>query len=139
MKSFEGKPIAEEFAAREAVARKKFEAQLAAEKSRRPKHSGVGFLGSALGIKNLNEFPDGLNLVEGFEQGKMLQDQIRERGQKQYELIDKEIRENGEKFLKESAEEEEKAKNEQMRSMKQGLTGWFGTKKEEAKVDEVTK
>ena len=66
------------------------------------------------------------SLSEGFEQGKMLMDQIRERGQKVYEALDKQIRENGEEWLREAAAEEEKMKEEQMKGMKAGLTGWFG-------------
>jgi import inner membrane translocase subunit TIM50 len=56
----------------------------------------------------------------------MLWDQIRERGQKNYEMIDREIRENGEKWLAEMAAEEEKALQEQMASMKGSFTGVFG-------------
>ena len=63
---------------------------------------------------------------EAFAQGKMLQDQARERGQRNYELLEKEIRENGEKWLKEEAALEEKAKEEGMKAMKSGFTGWFG-------------
>jgi hypothetical protein len=36
---------------------------------------------------------------EGLAQGKMLWDQIRERGQKNYEMIESEIRLNGEKWV----------------------------------------
>ena len=63
---------------------------------------------------------------EGLAQGKMLWDQIRERGQKNYEMIEKEIRENGEKWLAEMAAEEEKARQEQMAMMKGSFTGMFG-------------
>ena len=128
LKSFAGTNIPTEFAAREAVARERFESQLAAEKAKKPKRS-IGFLGSALGIKTPPGGMDGVeggSFSEGFDQGKMLQDQIRERGQKQYEMLEKEIRENGEKWLKEMAAEEEKAKEEAMKGMTAGLTGWFG-------------
>ena len=64
--------------------------------------------------------------TEAFEQGKMWQDQVRERGLKQYEWLDQQIRENGEKWLKEQAAEEEKMKEEQLKGMKQGFLGWFG-------------
>ncbi|KAK5677632.1 mitochondrial inner membrane protein required for protein import [Elasticomyces elasticus] len=56
----------------------------------------------------------------------MLWDQIRERGQKNYEMIDREIRENGEKWLAEMAAEEEKFREEQMKSMKGSFTSMFG-------------
>ncbi|MCJ1437440.1 mitochondrial inner membrane protein required for protein import [Xylographa pallens] len=128
LKSFSGTNIPTEFAAREALARERFESQLAAEKAKKPKRS-LGFLGSALGIKTPPGGVDGVeggSFSEGFDQGKMLQDQIRERGQKQYEMLEKEIRENGDKWLKEMAAEEEKAKEEAMKGMTAGLTGWFG-------------
>ena len=64
--------------------------------------------------------------AEAFAQGKMLQDQARERGQRNYEALEKEIRENGEKWLKEEQMHEEKAKEEGMKAMKSGFTGWFG-------------
>jgi len=67
--------------------------------------------------------------AEAFAQGKMLQDLARERGQRQYELLEKEIRENGEKWLKEEAAAEEKAKEEGMKAMKSGFTGWVGGSK----------
>lgn len=38
----------------------------------------------------------------------MLSDQIREQGQKQYEFLEKQIRENGEKWLREEEEEQKK-------------------------------
>ena len=128
LRSFEGKHIPSEFAHRESLAREKFQKQLAEDRAKRPRRSGVGFLGNALGMKPTSAGIDGIEqtLSEGFEQGKMLQDQIRERGQKQYEMIEKEIRENGEKWLKEMAVEEEKAKEEQMKGMQTTLVGVFG-------------
>jgi import inner membrane translocase subunit TIM50 len=131
LKSFEGTHIPTEFAAREAVARKKFQEQLEEEKRKRPKHSGVGFLGNVLGIKHQSMMmdPSDQTPAEAFAQGKMLQDLARERGQKQYEMLEKEIRENGEKWLKEEAALEEKAKEEATKAMKSGFSGWFGTGK----------
>lgn len=127
IKSFEGKHIPTEFATREAVARERFQKQLADERAKRPKRSGVGFLGSVLGMSAQTTGLDGMeSLSEGFAQGKMLQDQIRERGQKQYEMLEREIRENGEKWLKEMAEEDEKAKQEQMKGMSKSFAGMFG-------------
>ena len=126
LKSFEGKHIPTEFASREAVARERFQQQLAEEKAKRPKRSGVGFLGSALGIKPTSA--DGLDqsFSEGFAQGKTYQDQVRERGQKGYEVLEKEIRENGEKWLKEMAAEEKKMQEEAMKGMKSGVLGFLG-------------
>lgn len=126
--SFEGQHIPTEFSRREAVARQKFHEQLAEEQKKRPKHSGVGFLGKALGIKHQNMMmdPTEQSPAEAFAQGKMLQDQARERGQKNYEMLEREIRENGEKWLKEEAALEEKAKEEATKAMKSGFSGWFG-------------
>jgi import inner membrane translocase subunit TIM50 len=56
----------------------------------------------------------------------MLIDLARERGQKNYEALEKMIREEGEKWLKEEAAHEEMAKQEGMKAMKSGLTGFFG-------------
>ena len=128
LKSFEGTYIPTEYAKREAVARERFHQQLAEERAKRPRRSGVGMLGNALGIKPMGGGLDGTEqtLSEGFDQGKTYQDLVRERGQRQYEMIDKEIRENGDKWLKELADEEEKAKEETMKGMKSSFLGFFG-------------
>ena len=123
LKSFEGKHIPTEYARREAIARKKFQEQYAEERAKRPKRSGVGLLGSTLGLgKSPGAGLDGMepSLSAGFEQGKTLMDQVRERGQKQYELLEKEIRENGHKWLEEMAAEEKKFQEEAMKNMKGG-------------------
>lgn len=126
--SFEGQHIPSEFAKREAVARKKFHEQIAAEKAKAPKRSGMKLLSGALGMNHRTQMmdPTELSPAEAFAQGKMLQDQARERGLKNYENLEREIRENGEKWLKEEAANEEKAKEEAMKAMKTGFTGWFG-------------
>ncbi|KAL3422228.1 mitochondrial import inner membrane translocase [Phlyctema vagabunda] len=128
LKSFEGSHIPSEFAAREAVARKKFQEQMLEEQKKRPKRSGVGFLSNALGMKpqSMMVDPNEQTPAEAFAQGKMLQDLARERGIRNYENLEREIRENGEKWLKEEAAQEEKAKEEGMKAMKSGFTGWFG-------------
>ncbi|TQS31348.1 hypothetical protein Golomagni_08369, partial [Golovinomyces magnicellulatus] len=100
LKSFEGKHIPTEFSRREAIARKEFNAKMKNEK-KHSKPSGVGALGNLLGLKpsnmSMTVSPDGeQNPTEAFAQGKMLQDIARERGQRNYELLEKEIRENGE-------------------------------------------
>ncbi|RKF61433.1 Mitochondrial import inner membrane translocase subunit tim50 [Erysiphe neolycopersici] len=128
LKSFEGKYIPTEFARREAIARKKFHEQLEEEKKRRPKRSLLGLLGDSLGIKYQPMMfdPNEQSPAEAFAQGKMLQDQARERGQRNYQILEKEIRENGEKWLKEEAALEEKSKEESMKALKSGITGFFG-------------
>ena len=131
LKSFEGMHIPTEFAKREATAREEFNKRLEEERGRRPKYSGVASLGRALGIKTEPALGglmlgDGESVAQGLEQGKMLSDQIRERGQREYERMEREIRENGEKWLKEMADEEKKAQEEQMKSMRTGAMSWFG-------------
>ncbi|KAH8813051.1 HAD-like domain-containing protein [Xylogone sp. PMI_703] len=128
LKSFEGSHIPTEFARREAIARKKFQEQLAEEQKKRPKRSGLGLLTNALGVKQGSMMidPTEQSTADALAQGKMLQDIARERGQRNYEALEKEIRENGEKWLKEEAAAEEKAKEEGMKAMKSGFTGWFG-------------
>lgn len=130
LETFKDKHIPTEFARREAIARKKFHEQLAEEQKKRPKHSGVGFLGKALGIKHQTQMmdPNDQSPAEAFAQGKMLQDQARERGQRVYEMLEREIRENGAKWLAEEAAMEEKAKAEMTKNMKSGMNSWFGGK-----------
>ncbi|KAL1901083.1 mitochondrial inner membrane protein required for protein import [Sporothrix stenoceras] len=140
LKSFEGKDIPTEFARREAIARAEFEKQLAAQRRGRPKQGsggGIGGLGSLLGLKSSNMSvmvpADGeLGIAEQLAQGKMLQDIARERGQKTYEMMEKEIRENGEKWLKEEAAMQEKMQQEAMQNMKQSFTGWFVSPEQQA-------
>lgn len=134
LKSFDGKHIPTEFARREAVARAEFNKQLEAQRGKsvaKGKAGGMSMLSSMLGLKPTNlslmVAPDGEeNPAEAFAKGKMLQDIARERGQRNYELLEKEIRENGEKWLKEEAELQEKAQKEAMKSMQSSFTGWFG-------------
>lgn len=83
-------------------------------------------MNSALGIKPQAAFEGEQSASEAFAQGKMLQDQARERGQKAYEHLEKMIREQGEKWLKDEAAMEEAAKQEGMKAMKSGFTGMFG-------------
>lgn len=125
IKSFDGTFIPTEFAVREKKMREKFQQQMEEERKSRPSR-GVGGLASMLGLKPQSSLDGQSSMAEGLEQGKMLWDQIRERGQMNYEMMEKEIRENGETWLKMMAEEEEKARQEQMKSMRGSLTGFFG-------------
>lgn len=144
LKSFENKHIPTEFARREGLARANFNKQLEEERRKHPSKgkSGMAALGGMFGLKpqnmNLMVVPDGeINPADAFAQGKMLQDIARERGQRNYEEIEKMIRENGEKWLKEEAALQEQAQKEAMNSMKSSFTGWFvpggeGEKKQQA-------
>ncbi|KAL9581574.1 MAG: hypothetical protein Q9212_003827, partial [Teloschistes hypoglaucus] len=107
LKSFENTHIPTEYARRENIAREKFRKQYAEETGARSNRSsssssGGGFL-SRLGLTSSAPrmvAPDGSpeeSLSEAYAAGKTYMDQVRERGQRAYELLDKEIRENGEK------------------------------------------
>lgn len=148
LKSFEGKHIPTEFARREAIARSEFNKQLEAERRKHPAKgtSGMAALGGLFGLKPQNMsvmvVPDGeINPADAFAQGKMLQDIARERGQRNYEEMEKMIKENGEKWLKEEAAMQEQAQKEAMNSMKSSFTGWFlpGAAQEETKKEGETK
>lgn len=126
LKSFEGKHIPTEFAAREKVAREKFERELGEERGHRTKRIGKGFMNSLLGIRpGMGGEAGELSPAEAYEQGKMLQDQIRERGQKQYEALEKEIRENGDKWLADMAADAKKMNDEHMKGMKNSIASVF--------------
>ncbi|KAI9654556.1 MAG: mitochondrial inner membrane protein required for protein import [Trizodia sp. TS-e1964] len=131
LESFKGKHIPTEFARREQAARLQLQAQLLEEQAKRPKISGLGYLSSILGIKPSLGGPDGMELTpsQALEKGITVHDQIRERGQKQYEVLEKQIRENGEQWLKEMAAEEEKMKAEQMKGMRSSLPSFLGGEK----------
>lgn len=95
----------------------------------------MGALGGLLGLK-----PSKMSMTvpidgeqdpsEAYAQGKMIQDIARERGQRNYQALEKEIRENGEKWLKEEQQAMEKAQQEMMNSMMGNFSGMFGSKKE---------
>ncbi|KAI3324658.1 NIF-domain-containing protein [Xylariaceae sp. AK1471] len=131
LKSFQGKHIPTEFARREAIARAEFQKQVESQKRKRP--SGMGALGNMLGLKgnmSMTQPAEGeVSPSEAFAQGKMLQDIVRERGQKHYEMMEKQIRENGEQWLKEAQQAQEQQQAEAMNSMKSSFTGWFGPPK----------
>ena len=63
------------------------------------------------------------SVAEGLSQGKMLSDQIRERGQREYERLEREIQLNGAKWLKEMEEEEKRMMESSMKDMR---NSWFG-------------
>ncbi|KAK3985076.1 mitochondrial import inner membrane translocase [Cladorrhinum sp. PSN332] len=129
LQSFEGKHIPTEFARREALARAEHNRRVGASKAKAP-GGGIGWLSSHLGLKPSNMSlmvgPEGEeNPTEAFAKGKMLQDIARERGMRNYLMLEEEIKKNGEKWLKEEQELQEKLQKEAMNSMKTSLTGWF--------------
>ncbi|PSK60399.1 hypothetical protein B9Z65_549 [Elsinoe australis] len=132
IESFKDKDIPTEFARREAIAREEFQKQYQEQQGKKPRASLGGFLSSALGVKPAAA-PGSLVLggaegqsqtvSEGLAQGKMISDQIRERGQREYLRMEEEIRKNGEKWLKDMEEEEKRLMESSMKDMKKG---WFG-------------
>lgn len=123
LKSYEGTYIPVEFAKREQRMRERHAAVLEEEQKKKPKYSISG-LASLLGLKPQPTF-------EGLESGpydsnKMILDQLRERGRKQYEFLEREIRVNGDKFLAEMAEEEEKFRQEQVKGMQNSFFSFLG-------------
>jgi mitochondrial import inner membrane translocase subunit TIM50 len=123
LKSFEGTYIPAEFAKREKLLREKFEARLAEERKKKPTRS-VGGIASMFGVKS-QVAPDGTD-PNALAEGEMLWDQIRKRGQKQYELNEKRIKEEGQKWLDDMAAEEKKVQEESLKSMKGSFLGFFG-------------
>jgi len=126
IESFRDKDIPAEFARRESITREQFNAQLAKEKSSRPKKSLGGLFNSALGMKSQGggmSLDNETSVAEGLREGNMLSDQIRERGQREYMRLEEEIRKNGEKWLKEMEEEEKRLMESSMKDMRKS---WFG-------------
>jgi mitochondrial import inner membrane translocase subunit TIM50 len=128
LKSFEGKSIPVEFARREKLLREKFEAERKTKGGKPRKSLGLGGLFK-------QQSTDGLpSTDEALAEGKMVWDMIRERGQRNYMEIEKNIREEGAKWLAEREAEEKRMQEEAMKNMTRGgLSGWFGGKKEETK------
>lgn len=120
LKSFEstkGDEIPAKFAEREKALRERFNKLMEEEKKKKPSIN-MGTIISAVSGSSSSQ------------SDKMPWDLLREQGQKNYEMIETQIRENGETWLKEMAEEEEKARQEQMKGMKSSFTGMFGANSE---------
>ena len=117
LKSFQGTYIPAEFARREKLLRQKFEEKEAAGRPRKKASLGLGSIFSTRNADSTTHEP---------AQGKMLWDQIRERGQQHYQELDRRIREEGDKWLADQAAELKKLEEEAMREMK---TSWMGKTK----------
>ncbi|KAK1910411.1 hypothetical protein P3342_006688 [Pyrenophora teres f. teres] len=66
------------------------------------------------------------NISQGMNEGKMMIDMYREFNKQNYIHLEKQIRENGEQWLKEMADEEKKMQEAQIKDMKAGAFGWLG-------------
>lgn len=128
LKSFHSEDIPREYARREAMMREKQQKAMAEHLKKRGK-TGGGFMSALTGPSQTQLIgPDGTplpSLSEAMAQGKTYQDYVRERGQKQYEMLEKQIKENGDKWLKEMADEEKKMSDEAMQGMKKSATSWI--------------
>ena len=121
LKSFEGKYIPAEFARREKLLREKFEAE----------RKGKGKPKKSLGLGSLfkQQSPDGIPSTEdAMAEGKMYWDIMRERGQRNYMELEKNIREEGAKFLAEREAEEKRMQEDAAKNLRSGgfLPGWLG-------------
>ncbi len=123
LKSFEGKDIPAEFARCEAIARAEHKKRLEAVRGKRAAPGGgMGWIAGLIGLKPAaigDNNPD--DPREALLEGKMLQDIARERGIKNYEYMEEQIRKNGAQWLKEDQEAQERAQKEAMKS----LTSWW--------------
>jgi import inner membrane translocase subunit TIM50 len=118
IKSFDGKHIPTEYARREAALREQFNREVAEKRKNKPSMSIGSLIASTLGMKQQG------GLVT--EEGKSLPDQIHESGMKQYEAMEKQIREQGAEWLKEQAEAEKKAQEHQMKDMRSRFLNFWG-------------
>ncbi|EDU43687.1 FCP1 TFIIF-interacting CTD phosphatase including NLI-interacting factor [Pyrenophora tritici-repentis] len=128
LKSMQGKDIPVEYARREAKLREQFQRDLA-EQKRKTKGSAGGMFMKSLGLdaaaKPGMQLGD-QNISQGMNEGKMMIDMYREFNKQNYMHLEKQIRENGEQWLKEMAEEEKKMQEAQLKDMKAGAFGWLG-------------
>ncbi|KAH6639151.1 NLI interacting factor-like phosphatase-domain-containing protein [Boeremia exigua] len=136
LESMKGKDIPTEYARREAKLRAAFQADLAAQKSQRKSSAGGMFMKS-LGLDAAKT--PGLQLGDqdigaGLAQGKMMIDMYRDFNVQNYQHLDKQIRENGDQWLKEMADEEKKMQEAAVKDMKAGAFSWLGAAPQSAAV-----
>ncbi|EUC41031.1 hypothetical protein COCMIDRAFT_107254 [Bipolaris oryzae ATCC 44560] len=127
LKSMEGKDIPTEYARREAKLREQFQRDLA-EQKKKSRGSAGGMFMKSLGLDTAKQgmVLGDQNVSQGMSEGKMMIDMYREFNKQNYIHLDKQIRENGEQWLKEMAEEEKKMQEAQLKDMKAGAFGWLG-------------
>lgn len=127
LKSMEGKDIPAEYARREAKLREQFQRDLA-EQKKKSRGSAGGMFMKSLGLDTAKQgmVLGDQNVSQGMNEGKMMIDMYREFNKQNYIHLDKQIRENGEQWLKEMAEEEKKMQEAQLKDMKAGAFGWLG-------------
>jgi import inner membrane translocase subunit TIM50 len=128
LKSMEGKDIPTEYARREMKLREQFKQDLAAQQ-KNAKTSAGGMFMKSLGLdaaKQPGMVLGDQNISQGMADGKMMIDMYREFNIQNYKHLDTQIRENGEQWLKEMAEEEKKMQEAAMKDMTAGAFSWLG-------------
>ena len=127
LKSMQEKDIPVEYARREAKLREQFQRDMA-EQKRKSKGSAGGMFMKSLGLDAPKQgmVLGDQNISQGMAEGKMMIDMYRDFNRQNYEHLDKQIRENGDQWLKEMAEEEKKMQEAQLKDMKAGAFGWLG-------------
>ncbi|XPT04649.1 mitochondrial inner membrane protein required for protein import [Ascochyta lentis] len=128
LKSMEGKDIPTEYARREAKLREAFQRDLA-EQKKKTKGSAGGMFMKSLGLdaaKSPGMQLGDQNISQGMSEGKMMIDMYRDFNIQNYQHLDKQIRENGDQWLKEMADEEKKMQDAAMKDMKAGAFSWLG-------------
>ena len=125
LKSMEGKDIPAEYARREAKLRAQFQRDMA-EQKKKSKGSAGGMFMKSLGLDaRQDKLLGDQNISQGLAEGKMMIDMYRDFNKQNYERIDKDIKENEEKWLKQIAEENKKMQEAQLKDMKASAIGWF--------------
>jgi import inner membrane translocase subunit TIM50 len=127
LKSMEGKDIPVEYARREAKLREQFQRDIAEQQKKTKKSAGSMFM-KGLGLDGPKQgmVLGDQNISQGMAEGKMMIDMYRDFNKQNYAHLDKQIRENGDQWLKEMAEEEKKMQEAQLNDMKAGAFGWLG-------------
>ncbi|UPX12130.1 mitochondrial inner membrane protein required for protein import [Ascochyta rabiei] len=136
LKSMEGKDIPTEYARREAKLREAFQRDLA-EQKKKSRGSAGGMFMKSLGLdaaKSPGMQLGDQNISQGMSEGKMMIDMYRDFNIQNYQHLDKQIRENGDQWLKEMADEEKKMQEAAMKDMKAGAFSWLGAAPQSATV-----
>lgn len=124
LKSFQGQYIPVEFDRRQKAIREKFMAEQAEKNKHKPRRSAS--IGSWFGGSQ-PKTPDGSQtLTQAEAEGKMIFDQIRERGKENYARLTAYLDKEGAKIIAEREALEKKAMEEAQANMKNGMFGWFG-------------
>jgi import inner membrane translocase subunit TIM50 len=114
LKTYEGKDVARTFAKREAAMRAEIKRRRELEVTRGGSKRGGALAGLiSAGAPQPQQLPD----------DKTIFDIIREEGMKRYRVIEKEIKDNGEKWLREEAEMMKKFEETSAKDMKKSFLG----------------